>query len=80
MTRPRYGLALRFFFESSIQLIPYFQSDFEAAARLGSEFAKTQLVVMNPYAAMCNKMLSDVMGRLRRGEPEDQQSDSHEAA
>jgi len=56
------------------------KSDFEAAARLGSDFAKTQLVAMNPYAAMCNKMLSDVMERLRRGEPEDQHTDSHPAA
>lgn len=42
--------------------------DFEAAAKLGSEFAKAQLVQMNPYAALCNRMLRDVMGKLERGE------------
>jgi len=47
------------------------RADFEKAAGLGSQFAKTQLVIMNPYAAMCNKMLHDVIGKLQRGEPED---------
>jgi hypothetical protein len=31
--------------------------DFKAAAALGSGFAKSMLVEMNPYAAMCNAML-----------------------
>ncbi|KAH0623399.1 hypothetical protein JD844_031672 [Phrynosoma platyrhinos] len=31
--------------------------DFEQAARLGSAFARQQLVQMNPYAALCNQML-----------------------
>ena len=44
------------------------KQDFESAARLGSRFAKSQLVQMNPYAAMCNKMLRDVIGKLQRGE------------
>ncbi|KAL0883414.1 hypothetical protein ABMA27_016799 [Loxostege sticticalis] len=40
--------------------------DFAAAAELGSGFAKKQIVELNPYAALCNKMLSQVM----RGEKE----------
>lgn len=40
--------------------------DFEVAARLGSQFAKTQLVELNPYAALCNQMLHDVMGKLQQ--------------
>lgn len=44
------------------------RADFQKAADLGSSFAKMQLVAMNPYAAMCNKMLSEVIGKLQRGE------------
>lgn len=40
--------------------------DFERAASLGSPFARRQLVLLNPYAALCNRMLADVMGQLRR--------------
>lgn len=40
--------------------------DFERAARLGSPFARRQLVLLNPYAALCNRMLADMMGQLRR--------------
>jgi len=39
--------------------------DFEVAAKLGSHFAKIQLVELNPYAALCNQMLHDVMGKLQ---------------
>lgn len=39
--------------------------DFEQAARLGSGFARRQLVLLNPYAALCNRMLADMMGQLR---------------
>ncbi|XP_068633605.1 tetratricopeptide repeat protein 36 [Battus philenor] len=39
---------------------------FAEAAKLGSSFAKKQVVEMNPYAALCNQMLSQVM----RGEKE----------
>ncbi|XP_071109345.1 tetratricopeptide repeat protein 36-like [Haliotis cracherodii] len=42
--------------------------DFKKAARLGSEFAKHQVVALNPYAALCNQMLSEVMQKVRRGE------------
>ncbi|KAM6238296.1 tetratricopeptide repeat protein 36 [Porphyrio hochstetteri] len=39
--------------------------DFERAARLGSAFARRQLVLMNPYSALCNQMLCEMLGRLR---------------
>uniref|UniRef100_A0A183CN03 TPR_REGION domain-containing protein n=1 Tax=Globodera pallida TaxID=36090 RepID=A0A183CN03_GLOPA len=38
------------------------------AAKLGSKFAKNQLIAMNPYAAMCNKMLGEMMSKFRREE------------
>ncbi|XP_042333290.1 tetratricopeptide repeat protein 36 [Sceloporus undulatus] len=41
------------------------RGDFEQAARLGSAFARQQLVQMNPYAALCNQMLSEVMKQLQ---------------
>uniref|UniRef100_A0A8D0GF56 Tetratricopeptide repeat protein 36 n=1 Tax=Sphenodon punctatus TaxID=8508 RepID=A0A8D0GF56_SPHPU len=41
------------------------QRDWEQAARLGSAFASRQLVRMNPYAALCNQMLSEMMGKLQ---------------
>ncbi|XP_064424838.1 histone-lysine N-methyltransferase 2A isoform X3 [Latimeria chalumnae] len=41
------------------------QEDFQKAACLGSEFARRQAVLMNPYAALCNRMLADVMQKLR---------------
>ncbi|XP_049582025.1 tetratricopeptide repeat protein 36 [Syngnathus scovelli] len=39
--------------------------DFREAAELGSEFARQQAVLLNPYAALCNKMLRQVIGKLR---------------
>ncbi|XP_063166932.1 tetratricopeptide repeat protein 36 [Candoia aspera] len=39
---------------------------FEQAAGLGSTFARRQLVLMNPYAALCNQMLSEVIKKLHR--------------
>ncbi|KAK9958421.1 hypothetical protein ABG768_010543 [Culter alburnus] len=39
--------------------------DFERAAALGSEFARQQAVILNPYAALCNRMLSEVINKLR---------------
>jgi hypothetical protein len=42
--------------------------DFKAAAKLGSRFAGKQVIAMNPYAALCNQMLSEAFGKLRRGE------------
>ena len=43
-------------------------SDFKKASNLGSLFARSQLVRMNPYAAMCNNMLSEAIGKLYSGE------------
>ncbi|NXL35918.1 TTC36 protein, partial [Glaucidium brasilianum] len=40
------------------------QQDFERAARLGSAFARRQLVLLNPYSALCNQMLFEMLGRL----------------
>jgi len=40
------------------------KADFENAAQLGSSFAKTQLIQLNPYAALCNQMLRQVMDKL----------------
>ncbi|XP_055599932.1 tetratricopeptide repeat protein 36 [Uranotaenia lowii] len=37
------------------------REDFEDAAKLGSKFARTQLIELNPYAALCNQMLKEVM-------------------
>ncbi|XP_074071276.1 tetratricopeptide repeat protein 36 [Macrotis lagotis] len=39
--------------------------DFQRAARLGSPFARRQLVQLNPYAALCNRMLADMMRQLQ---------------
>ncbi|GFR23009.1 tetratricopeptide repeat protein 36 [Trichonephila clavata] len=40
-------------------------ADFEKAAALGSAFARSQLVLMNPYAALCNQMLRKVLSQYR---------------
>ncbi|XP_070808346.1 tetratricopeptide repeat protein 36 [Pituophis catenifer annectens] len=45
------------------------RSSFEQAAALGSIFARQQLVLMNPYAALCNQMLSEVM---RKSHPKEE--------
>ncbi|CDQ94186.1 unnamed protein product [Oncorhynchus mykiss] len=44
------------------------REDFERAATLGSEFARQQVVVLNPYAALCNRMLTEVINKLRNPE------------
>ncbi|XP_077422767.1 tetratricopeptide repeat protein 36 [Vanacampus margaritifer] len=41
------------------------RQDFQKAAALGNEFARQQAVMLNPYAALCNKMLQQVIGKLR---------------
>ena len=43
--------------------------DFTKAAELGSAFAKTMVVQLNPYAAMCNKMLAEAINKLK-GQPQ----------
>ncbi|XP_020281771.1 tetratricopeptide repeat protein 36 homolog isoform X2 [Pseudomyrmex gracilis] len=40
--------------------------DFARAAKAGSSFAKSQLVALNPYAAMCNSMLCEIMSKTFR--------------
>ncbi|XP_073706945.1 tetratricopeptide repeat protein 36 [Garra rufa] len=45
--------------------------DFERAAALGSEFAQQQAVILNPYAALCNRMLSEVINKLHNPEMSD---------
>ncbi len=47
------------------------RADFEKAAALGSEFARQQVVILNPYAALCNRMLSEVINKLRNPEMSD---------
>lgn len=37
--------------------------DFRKASKLGNVFAKQLLLEMNPYAALCNKMLSEVFAK-----------------
>lgn len=37
------------------------KEDFTRAAKAGSSFAKSQLVALNPYAAMCNAMLREII-------------------
>ncbi|PIC44099.1 hypothetical protein B9Z55_004586 [Caenorhabditis nigoni] len=44
------------------------RDDFAAAAELGSSFAKMQMVALNPYAAMCNKMLAEVFEKAKTGD------------
>ncbi|CAK8682292.1 tetratricopeptide repeat protein 36-like [Clavelina lepadiformis] len=39
--------------------------DLKRAAELGNKFAKQELVQRNPYAALCNQMLSQVIGELQ---------------
>jgi len=39
------------------------KEDFIRAAKAGSSFAKSQLVAMNPYAAMCNAMLREITSK-----------------
>ena len=45
--------------------------DFKMAAKNGSGFAKTMMVEMNPYAAMCNAMLRNVFAALQEGQDTD---------
>jgi len=56
--------ALIYRFQDKSQLA---ESDFKNAAAMGSGFAQSQLVQMNPYAALCNQMLSKVMAQLQQG-------------
>lgn len=42
------------------------QADFAFAGRLGSSLAKSEAIAMNPYAAMCNKVLSQAFEALTK--------------
>ena len=41
--------------------------DFGRAAALGSHFSRAQVVSANPYAALCNTMMTEMIDRVRRG-------------
>ena len=41
---------------------------FHKAAALGNAFAKTMVVQLNPYAALCNAMLAEAIDKLQQGE------------
>ncbi|XP_068150094.1 tetratricopeptide repeat protein 36 homolog [Drosophila tropicalis] len=41
------------------------RDDFESAAKLGSKFAREQLVEINPFAALCNQMLRQAFDQLK---------------
>ncbi|KAJ8983950.1 hypothetical protein NQ317_008652 [Molorchus minor] len=41
------------------------RADFEVSANMGNNFAKGQLVELNPYAALCNQMLRQVTDALK---------------
>ena len=51
------------------------RADFTMGARLGSGVCREQLVVMNPYAAMCNAMLARAMTELREGRDDERESE-----
>ncbi|KAH3818355.1 hypothetical protein DPMN_119962 [Dreissena polymorpha] len=61
-------------YQPADKLIHFSEKDKEAkcnltqASHLGGQFAKQLLLSMNPYAALCNQMLADVIGKLRTGE------------
>lgn len=37
------------------------REDFNEGAKLGSQFARQQLVELNPYAQLCNQMVNQVL-------------------
>lgn len=41
------------------------RDDFNEAAKLGSKFARQQLVDINPYAQLCNQMVKQLLGDLK---------------
>ena len=45
-------------------------SDFKSAAELGNAFAKSHITALNPYAALCNRMLGEVFSRICSGQPD----------
>jgi hypothetical protein len=43
-------------------------SCFQIAAENGCCFAKQQVVALNPYAALCNKMLKEMIQKTQQGQ------------
>lgn len=41
------------------------RDDFNEAAKLGSKFARQQLVDINPYAQLCNQMVKQLLNDLK---------------
>lgn len=41
------------------------RDDFNESAKLGSKFAREQLVTLNPYARLCNQMVSKLLADLQ---------------
>ena len=39
----------------------------QAAAMLGNKFAQSQVVKLNPYAKLCNQMLTEAIEKLQDG-------------
>ena len=52
-------------------------NDFECAAKLGNQFAKSMIVQTNPYAALCNQMLRDIMSNIHRGNERQEDQTEH---
>jgi hypothetical protein len=44
--------------------------DFKKAADLGGTFAKQMVISLNPYAALCNQMMAEMITKFQKGEPE----------
>ncbi len=38
---------------------------FKLAETHGNSFARQQLLALNPYAALCNQMLGDMIGKIK---------------
>lgn len=41
------------------------RDDFNESAKLGSKFARQQLVGLNPYAQLCNRMVSKLLADMK---------------
>ena len=41
------------------------RDDFNESAKLGSKFARQQLVELNPYAQLCGQMMNEVIRKLK---------------
>jgi len=44
------------------------KADFQKAANLGGVFAKQMLISLNPYAALCNQMMAEMISKVKKGE------------